>query len=205
MPGGPNKPPDVAPPPAPPVTETPEQRALRRLAPSRVALRLPLWRGAPSSELVDPYLDAEARFGRGDLAGADGALDRLSIRFAEPRWPSLPAPFKELRVPIPNPQPPHWDPDHGLPAAEKEARRMQRYAATQLALARASVEEEAARGTAVDDLRPLVEAAALEAPGAGPAFWKGIDQVWSALRERVPVPVASGRPTPAPGGEDVRP
>ncbi|MGA8536079.1 MAG: hypothetical protein WB789_01645, partial [Thermoplasmata archaeon] len=95
------------------VPETPERRALRRLAPSRVALRLDQWKGAPSPDLLTPFEKAEAAYTAGDYTAALQALDQLSIRFAEPRWPTLPEPFRRLRVPIPAPMPPHWDPEHG--------------------------------------------------------------------------------------------
>jgi len=202
MPGAPNKPPETAPAPAP--AETPQQRALRRLAPSRVALRLPLWRGAPNPDVLQPYLDAERLYEAGDAEGANGALDRLAIRFAEPRWPSLPEPFRQLRVAIPAPQPPHWDPDHGLPPSEKEARRLRRYAETQLALAGGALEAEAARGTDVAPLAPLLERAksALAAGELGPPLWEPIDGIWSGLRVRVPIPAPAGAPRPPAPAED---
>lgn len=205
MPGAPNKmpPPETPPTPAAVVPiaarESPSEHALRRLAPSRVALRLPIWKGAPSPELVKPLEEAEAKYVAGDPGEAGIWLDRLSIRFAEPRWPSLPEPFKLLRVPIPQPQPPQWDPEHALAPAEKEDRKWQRYAETQLKLAKGSVDAEAARGTSVDDLRPFLAQAegALSAKELGPAFWGPIDGVWSALRERAPIP-ASGKPSAPP-------
>ena len=204
MPGAPNKPPETSPPPAPSAPpaalETPEEHALRRLAPSRVALRLPIWKGAPSTDLLNPFHEAEEKFVQGDAKGSSGALDRLAIRFAEPRWPSLPDPFRELRVPIPAPQPPHWNPDHGLEAAEREARRFRRYADTQLALARATLATEAgAAEGAIAALRPRLEAAAasLAAHGPGPEFWGPIDELWRTVREKLPLPT-SGAPRPPP-------
>jgi hypothetical protein len=201
MPGAPNKPPETAAPPPPPPSESPAERATRRLAPGRVALRLPIWKGAPSRELTQPLEEAEAKLSAGDLEGANSALDRLATRFAEPRWPSLPEPFRALRVSVPVPQPPSWDPEHALSAAEKEGRRFRRYAESQLGLARASVAAEAARGTPVDDLSPSVtEAEAALARGeVGPSFWGPIDRIWGALRERVPMPAAGPPKAAAPG------
>ncbi|MHB8351315.1 MAG: hypothetical protein ACYDFT_01270 [Thermoplasmata archaeon] len=198
MPGAPNKPPESAAPPTPPhPKEEVADRVLRRLAPSREALRLPSWRGTPSAELTGPLAEAERLFTAGDLAGAEGALDRLSVRFAEPRWPSLPEPFRGLRVSIPAPQPPQWDPDHALPPEAKEERRWQKYASQQLLLARGSLELEASLGTDVADLKPLLEAATA-AHGAGELgdpFWSPLDRIWTSLRERVPPP---GAPAPPP-------
>ncbi len=206
MPGAPNRPPDpnAPPPPAPGPKETPQERTLRRLAPSRVALRLPLWKGAPSVELLQPLSEAESKFSAGDFAGAESSLDRLAVRFAEPRWPSLPVPFRSLRVPIPTPQPPQWDPDHALPPEEKEARKWRRYGETQLALARGSIEAESARGTSVGDLADRLAAAEAAAKGGefGPAFWQPVDEIWNALRERAPLPAsAPPRPPPPPAPE----
>jgi hypothetical protein len=208
MPGAPNKPPESppAPPPAPTSLESPAQHVLRRLAPSRIALRLPIWKGNPSPELAQPFTEAERLYAAGDAAGADGCLDRLAIRFAEPRWPSLPEPFRQLRVPIPAPQPPHWDPEHGLATAEKEARRLKRYAELQLALARASLEFESQQGTPVDDLRAHLKEAEAHAARQelDRSFWGPMDELWEALRARVPMPRTPPRsppPPPAPEAE----
>ena len=206
MPGAPNRPPEPSAPPteaAPTNVESPERRALRRLAPSRIALLLDVWRGAPSPELLQPFARAEASFAHGEYREAGEALDQLSVRFAEPRWPTIPEPFRELRVAIPAPQPPQWDPDFAVSAEEKEARRDRRTATTQLALARASVRWAAARQL---DLGPapagLDDAgAAFEAGGAPAALYAVIDPIWMAVRERVPVPKApapKSAPTPPP-------
>ncbi len=189
MPGAPNKPPEgAAAAPVPHPKEAPADHLLRRLVPCREALRWPGWRGTPSPELLGPLAEAERLFAAGDLAGAEGALDRLSIRFAEPRWPTLPEPFRSLRVPIPAPQPPQWDPDHALPPEAKEERRWQRYAAQQLLLATGSLDLEATLGTEVADLRPLLEAAraAQGAGDLGEPFWSAVDGIWRTLRERLP-------------------
>ncbi len=203
MPGAPNRPPENAPaaPPAPPVPETPSQRVLRRLAPSRVALLLDVWKGAPSPELLTPFDKAEVAFDAGDFANASGALDQLSVRFAEPRWPTLPEPFRRLRVPIPTPVPPHWDPEHALPAPEKDARRARRSADDQLALAEASAAWMGAHQIDTGDLAPrLAEAKTLLATeGVVPAYYERIDAVWDAVRARAPRPkTAVGRAAPAP-------
>ena len=200
MPGAPNRPPEPAAPSAPPPTDPLERRVLRRLAPGRVALRLDIWKGAPSRELVDPLAKAEELYRSGDARGADSALDQLAVRLAEPRWPTIPLPFRHLRVAIPAPQPPHYDPEHAIPPAEREARRVRREAETQLALAKASVDWAAGHSVEAADLRTGVGSAetALGPSGVSEAFWKEIDGVWERIRERVPMPTAPGRPSPAP-------
>jgi hypothetical protein len=192
MPGAPNRPPETTPAPTgpPPVPETPQQRVLRRLAPSRVALLLDVWKGAPNSDLLTPFDKAEAAFAAGDFPNAVSALDGLSVRFAEPRWPTIPEPFRQLRVPIPAPMPPHWDPEHALPTPEKDARRARRVAEEQLALAEASVAWMGAHTIDVADLAPrLAEAkTVLGTEGVVAAFYERIDAVWEAVRARVPLP-----------------
>jgi hypothetical protein len=202
MPGAPNRPPETAPatPPPPPVPETPAQRVLRRLAPSRVALLLDVWKGAPNADLTTPFDKAEAAFEAGDFPNAVSALDMLSVRFAEPRWPTIPDPFRTLRVPIPAPVPPHWDPEHGLPAAEKDARRARRTADEQLALAEASIGWMSAHHIDTTDLAPQVAEAkaVLGTEGIVPAFYERIDSIWQAVRARAPRPKApAGRATAA--------
>lgn len=200
MPGAPNRPPEKSPdaPPAPPLAETPADRVLRRLAPSRVALLLDLWKGAPSPELLVPFEKAEAAYAAGDLENAASALDLLCVRFTEPRWPTLPEPFRQLRVPIPAPTPPHWDPEHGLPSGEREARRTHRTAEEQLALAEGSVAWAGAHGVDTSDLSVrLAEArTVLSGEGVSAAFYDRIDGIWKAIRERTPFP-RSGTPRPA--------
>ena len=202
MPGAPNRPPETAAPAPAPAPVDPALRAVRRLVPSRIALPLDLWKGAPSSELLDPLEKAERLLAAGDAAGALGALDQLSIRFHEPRWPSLPKPFRDLRVAIPFPQPPQWDPENALPPAEKEARRQRRDAELQGDLVEASVAFAQRRGIAVDDLTAGVAAAktALASPGVPPEFWTAVDAIWAALRERVPAPRAAARAPARPAG-----
>jgi hypothetical protein len=202
MPGAPNRPPEStpAPPGPPPVPETPQQRVLRRLAPSRVALLLDVWKGSPNADLTTPFEKAEAAFAAADFPNAVSALDALSVRFAEPRWPTIPEPFRSLRVPIPAPMPPHWDPDHALPTSEKDARRARRMADEQLALAEASVAWMGAHALEVADLAPrLAEAkTVLGTAGLVPAFYERIDAVWDAVRARVPLPKApAARTAPA--------
>jgi hypothetical protein len=202
MPGAPNRPPENAPaaPPVPPVPETPAQRVLRRLAPSRVALLLDQWKGAPNGDLLGPFEKAESAFAAGDFPNAVSALDGLSIRFAEPRWPTLPEPFRRLRVAIPAPMPPSWDPDHSLPVAEKDARKARKFADDQLALADASVAWMAAHQLDTADLAPRVEEARtiLAAEGVVAGFYERVDAVWDAVRARVPLPKAAvARPAPA--------
>lgn len=199
MPGAPNKPPPSGPV-APPVPETPRSKVLRRLAPARTALRLDLWRGAPPKELLTPFGQAEAAFGREEFDGASTFLDQLSTRFAEPRWPTLPEKFRPLRVNVVRPQPPHWDPDFGAPPEERDARRARRYAEGQIQLARACVDAEIGLGTPLADLVPDLAAAearlATQAPD--PEFWEGVDRIWTTLREKVPLPSATATPKTAP-------
>ena len=191
MPGAPNRPPENAPEArAAPPPEPPEARALRRLAPSRVALLLDLWKGAPSADLLVPYDKAEAAFSAGEYDNALGALDLLAVRFAEPRWPTLPEPFRRLRVSNPTPVPPPWDPEHGMPAGEREARRSHRVAEEQLALAEACLAWAGGHGIDLSTQSPPLETArgALSAEEVGPAFYPAIDAIWNAIRQQTPRP-----------------
>jgi hypothetical protein len=204
MPGAPNRPPERAEetPPAPPVPDPPEKKVLRRLVPTHVALLLDSWKGPPSPELTAPFEKAEAALAAGDFPGALGALDQESIRFAEPRWPSLPAPFRLLRVPIPAPMPPSWDPENALPPAEREARKARRTAEEQVQLAEGSLAWASAHGIAVEDLLPKVAAAkaSLAEPGVPPELYGNLDPMWTELRSRLPRPkTTAARPTSAPG------
>ena len=198
MPGAPNSPPKNVGPAAPAVDGL-ERKVLRRLAPARLALRLDVWKGAPSKDLIDPFGRAESHYEAGEYREADSALDQLSVRFAEPRWPTIPEPFRSLRVRIPAPMPPHYDPEFSLGPEEKESRRRRREAELQLALAKASVEWARSHGTTVDDLPGSLSAAeaALAAGDVGEGFWTGIDAIWVAVRARVPVPGAAPK---APAG-----
>jgi hypothetical protein len=190
MPGAPNRPPEPTPeaPVAPPVAESPQKKVLRRLVPTHVTLLLDTWKGAPSPDLTGPYQKARAAFAEGDFAGALSSLDQLSVRFAEPRWPILPEPFRLLRVPIKAPVPPNWDPDHALAAPEKEAKRSRQTAEEQLLLARGSLAWAAAHGIATTDLAPKLEVAAarLAEPSGLVAFFEQIDAVWTELSGRLP-------------------
>ncbi|MGB7123762.1 MAG: hypothetical protein WBE40_02775, partial [Thermoplasmata archaeon] len=195
MPGAPNRPPETAPAPPPPApaTDPPDRKVLRRLAPARIALLLDQWKGAPSAELTTPFEKAESAYAAADYPNALSALDLLSVRFAEPRWTTLPEPFRSLRVAIPAPMPPHWDPDHALPAADKDAKRARKFADEQLALAAASVAWAGTHGVEVADLAPRVEEARtiLSTEGAGAGFYERIDAVWEAIRARAPLPKSS--------------
>ncbi len=192
MPGAPNRPPERAEeaPPAPPVPDPPERKALRRLVPTHVALLLDVWKGAPSPELLTPFERAEGTFAAHDYPGALGALDLLAIRFAEPRWPTLPLPFRLLRVPIPPPMPPSWNPENALPPAERDAKRARATAEEQLALAEGSAAWAAAHTVPVDDLGPQLAAAkaALAGPGVPDGFYAALDPFWATLRSRLPRP-----------------
>jgi hypothetical protein len=206
VPGAPNSPPKPTPeaPSSAPVPEPPEKKVLRRLVPSRVTLLLDLWKGAPSPDLTGPYEKAEATFAAGDFAGALSALDQLSVRFAEPRWPILPEPFRSLRVYIFAPMPPHWNPDHALPPPEKDAKQARKTADEQLALARGSIAWAAAHGIDTTDLAPKVEAAAarLAEPDNLTGFYAEIDPVWTGLHGRLPAPKsATVRAAPPPAAE----
>jgi hypothetical protein len=203
MPGAPNRPPEIDAPPAPPPAPTSGEagrRVLRRLAPFRVALRLDLWKGAPSKELVDPLVRAEAAYARGDFVNASGDLDALAVRFAEPRWPTLPEPFKLLRVAIPAPMPPSWNPDNALPPAEKDAKLLRKDAEFQVELAKATAAWATAHSIDLPEAAARVDRAraALTASGPSDAFWGEIEPIWESVRERVPMPSASGRPAAAP-------
>lgn len=201
MPGAPNRPPDTTPPP-PAVTvvaEPPEKRVLRRLAPARVALLLDQWKGAPNGDLTTPFQKAEAAFAAADYPNALSALDLLSVRFAEPRWTTLPEPFRLLRVPIPAPMPPSWNPDNALPPAERDAKRARQFAEEQIALAAGCVAWAAAHRVDLADVAPRVDEArtifAAEGPSSG--FYERIDRVWDAVRARAPLP-SSPPPRAAP-------
>jgi len=200
MPGAPNRPPEIEPAAttAVPTDET-ARRLIRRLGPARIALHLDVWKGAPSPELLQPLQHAEKNFAAGDLVTASGNLDQLAIRFAEPRWPLLPAPFKELRQKIPAPQPPQWNPDFKLTPEEREKVLERRAAELQLALAKAAIDWGAAHQIDLADLGPHLEGAtaALGVEGRE-AFWGEIDRIWQTVRERVPMPTpARTRPAAA--------
>jgi hypothetical protein len=207
MPGAPNSPPKQTDAPPPPVVVPPERKALRRLGPCRVALNLEMWKGAPSPELVDPLVRAETAYANADWVNTEQALDQLSIRFAEPRWPTMPVPFRDLRVAIPAPMPPSWDPDHAAEPAEKERRKMARFAELQVALAKATAAYATKRGVPSDDLTAHATAAESALASAGPdqAFWDQIDSLWTAVRERFPMPTrpaAPRAPPPPPAASD---
>ncbi len=208
MPGAPNKPPDVAPEPAAPPASPPAgadsvaraRRVLRRLGPARVVLHLECWKGTPHADLMKPVTTAESLYRSGDFLNAELSLDQFAVRLAEPRWPTLPEPFRRLRVEIPAPQPPSWDPDAKLSPPEREAKKLRRFAENQLEIARASIERGGSMGLATEDLSPLVASArdALGADGPTDRFWEPIDRIWEAVEERVPLPSPTGpRPAPA--------
>lgn len=208
MPGAPNRPPerDADAPAPPPVPEAADRPLRRRLVASHVALLQETWKGAPSPELIAPFERASTALAAGDMAGATTALDQLSIRFAEPRWPTLPVPFRELRVAIPAPMPPHWDPESKLEPAARDAQRARRAAEGQLRLAEASVAWARTKGIPVDDLSPPLAAAqaALAGEGVPAGFYAAIDDVWSTLAGRLPRPTATAaRPAPPAESADV--
>lgn len=199
MPGAPNSPPKNVPevPSVPTVPVAPEKKVLRRLAPSRVTLSLDIWRNAPSPDLISPLERAEAAYAAGDWREAESQLDGLAVRLHEPRWPTIPEPFRSLRVAIPFPQPPQWNPELQMTPAERDAIHGRKVAELQLALARSSVEFARAKKLDVTDLEAPIEraAAALGTSGVDPAFYESIDPVWEAIRARVPMPkTATPRP-----------
>lgn len=200
MPGAPNRPPEIAAAPPPPSIEAPERKLLRRLVPSHVALLLDSWKGPVAAEVLEPFERAETALAAGDVATATSALDLLSIRFAEPRWPTLPEPFRRLRVPIPAPVPPHWDPEHALTPPEKEERRARRTAEDQLLLAGGAVAWADAHGLGAPELTQALSAArttlASDASGVPAGFYVSIDALWEGLRARLPRP-KSGAKRPA--------
>jgi hypothetical protein len=198
MPGAPNRPPTSS---APLATALPAEQAargvLRRLTPSRVALNLEIWKGPISPDLAVPFEKADGSYRAGDFPGAEAALDKLSVRFAEPRWPSLPEPFRRLRVTIPRPQPPQWDPEHALDAGQKQERQQQRAADNQLALLDGSLLWAEQRAIPVEDLRALAEAAHAAQPAGSPEFWEAVDRAWLGLLDRLPLPKGIAAPPAA--------
>jgi hypothetical protein len=197
MPGAPNKPPDSAAVPPPPVPAG-AAPVLRRLVPSRIALRLDTWRKPLSTELLTPYLSAEAALGRGEPELASGYLDQLAIRFAEPRWPTMPAGLRSLAVQVIRPQPPNWDPDSKLTPEEREAKRKRSALATHLELLTTAIDLETRKGTPTADLASDLEGARSgSTAGDAAAFWAAADRIWAALHERVPTPIPASPATPA--------
>ena len=202
MPGAPNRPPEQeAPPPPPPSAGTPAERVLRRLGPCRIALHLDLWRGAPSPELVRPLEAAEASFLAGDIPHAESSLDQLAVRFAEPRWPTMPVPFRGLRQEIPAPMPPSWDPENALAAPEREGRKVHRFAELQLQLAEASVRWTQGHGIASEDLEAALADARsrFASEGGSREFWSAVDRIWGGVRDRVPIPSSTAKAAPPTG------
>ncbi len=192
MPGAPNKPPPIDAPlaPAAPLPGDKMQHAVRRLAPDRLVLRLPIWRGAPSVDLVKPLERVAATLAAGEFPDAEKALDQFSVRLAEPRWPTIPEPWIRLRTAIPAPQPPHWDPDFKLTPGDRDAKKAREWAATQLLLAKAAITFAPSLGVDLADVQSCVDEAqaAYERGGATADFWTPIDRLWEAVQSRVPLP-----------------
>ena len=192
MPGAPNKPPEIEAPPAPTVPPAGNklQHALRRLAPDRLVLRLAIWRGAPNVDLVKPLERAATMLAAGEFPDAEKALDQFSVRLAEPRWPTIPEPWVRIRVPIPAPQPPHWDPDFKLAPADREAKRNREWAQTQLLLAKGALDLAPSLPLDLTDVHSCVaEAQAIfDREGATAEFWAPLDRLWDAVQSRVPLP-----------------
>ncbi|MGC2288230.1 MAG: hypothetical protein WA688_00025 [Thermoplasmata archaeon] len=192
MPGAPNKPPDSEAPPAPtsPLPEDKMQHAIRRLAPDRLVLRLSIWRGAPNVDLIKPLERVAATLAAGEFPDAEKALDQFSVRLAEPRWPTIPEPWIRLRVAIPAPQPPHWNPDFTLTPADRDAKKDREWAHVQLLLAKGAVELAPSLSVDLTDVQSCVaEAQAIfDHEGATAAFWAPLDRLWNAVQNRVPLP-----------------
>ena len=208
MPGAPNKPPELDAPPAPGASEGADkvQVALRRLAPGRLVLRLPIWRGAPNVDLIKPLERAAAMIAAGQFPDAEKALDQFSVRLAEPRWPTIPEPWNRLRVSIPAPEPPHWNPDSRLPPADREAKKARVWAETQLLLAKATLELAPSIGVDLADVGATYSEAqdAFDREGVSGALWPPLDRLWTAVRDRVPLPAPApsrvGPPAKLPPG-----
>ncbi|MHB1435299.1 MAG: hypothetical protein ACYCPN_02485 [Thermoplasmata archaeon] len=200
MPGAPNKPPTPAEIPVLPTARSdPVERKLpRRLAPFRVALQLDLWKGSPHPDLTTPLAQAEAAYARGDYPTAQTHLDQLAVRFHEPRWPTIPEPFRSLRVDIPAPQPPAWDPDASATPEERGRRKDRREAEFQLALAEGSIQWAARHGVDLGTPAQRIDSARAElrASGATDAFYETIDALWAEVRARVPLPPAPATKPP---------
>jgi hypothetical protein len=192
MPGAPNKPPDMEAPPTPasPPPGDKMQHAIRRLAPDRLVLRLPIWRGAPNPDLVKPLERVAATLAAGEFPDAEKALDQFSVRLAEPRWPTIPEPWIRLRVPIPAPQPPHWDPDFKLTPADREAKKNREWAHTQLLLAKGALDLAPSLNIDLSDVQSTVAEAQeiFNRDGATAEFWAPLDRLWDAVQSRVPLP-----------------
>jgi len=97
--------------------------------------------------------------------------------------------------------PPQWDADFAVDAAEKERRKVRRLAELQLALAKATAAFAAKRGLPAEDLAAEAAHAETEfaSAGASESFWSHVDTLWTAARERFPMPAsAPGRAAPAP-------
>jgi hypothetical protein len=202
MPGAPNKPPEVNAPAAvaPPSAGDKLPHALRRLAPDRMVLHLPIWRGAPNGDLVKPLERAAATLAAGEYPDAEKALDQFSVRLAEPRWPTIPEPWIRLRVTIPAPQPPHWDPDFNLSPADRDTKRTREWAQTQLLLAQGALVLAPSLHVDLSDVQACVEEAktAFERDGPSAGFWTPLDRFWEAVHSRVPLPTPAGaRSAPA--------
>jgi hypothetical protein len=200
MPGAPNKPPESAAAPEPVAAAGDAGRhVLRRLGLAHVILRLECWKGAPNPDLVRPVAQADRLYEAGDFPNAEMALDQFSVRLAEPRWPSIPEPFRRLRVDIVRPEPPAWNPDNALTPAERAAKTTRRFAENQLLWAEATLTEAPRLGAEVTDLPPLVSEARekLAAEGPDEAFWSPLERFWETVRARVPLPsTAAARPAP---------
>jgi hypothetical protein len=201
MPGAPNKPPEID---SPPAGSSPSPgdklpHALRRLAPDRMVLHLPIWRGTPHADLLKPLERAAATLAAGEFPDAEKALDQFSVRLAEPRWPTIPEPWIRLRVTIPAPQPPHWNPDFNLSPADRDAKKEREWAQTQLLLAKGAIDLAPSLHVDLTDVQSCVVEAqtVFDQGGASAGFWAPLDRFWDAVQSRVALPSpASARSAP---------
>jgi hypothetical protein len=145
-------------------------------------------------DLVRPLERVAATLAAGEYPDAEKALDQFSVRLAEPRWPTIPEPWARLRVPIPAPQPPHWDPDFQLAPADREAKKNREWSRTQLLLANGALELAPSLHVDLTDVQSGVAEAQVifDREGPTPDFWTSLDRLWEAVENRVPLP------TPAP-------
>ena len=102
----------------------------------------------------------------------------------------MPVPFRDLRVTIPAPMPPQWDPEFSLPPEERECVVGVASLIVRLALAEGVL---AWALTKAVDLGNVVSHVAqakelLATTGADEAFFGHLDLVWTVVRERVPRP-----------------
>jgi hypothetical protein len=158
-----------------------------------------MWRGAPNADLVKPLERVATALAAEEFPDAEKALDQFAVRLAEPRWPTIPEPWVRLRVAIPAPQPPHWDPDFKLSPADREVKKNREWAQTQLLLAKGALELAPTLGVDLTEVQAgIAEAQAVfDRDGPTAEFWTPLDRLWEVVQSRVPLPSpATARPAP---------